>query len=188
MTTQDRINHYFGKLNRPTRRALRRAFDKCNLTIAELEHCLPPPSINPYARHLLFTSTEVALLVVNWTPEQECAPHDHGPSTYGWVRVLEGTATHIVYTLDHGRPIRRKCMLKSAGQVFFAPRGLIHSMGNPGKGRLVTLHAYSPAIQGMRVYDPERCRSCIARPGCGAWWPADPVMEIGLTRLLEQPG
>lgn len=157
-------------LDRP--RALRSALAGCDFGLEELESLLADPGPFPYGRTRLHECQGAELLLMNWAPGRECAPHDHGAS-WGWVAILEGEASHKVYRLDaRGVPVLRREERVKAGRWLFAPKGLVHSMGNPTSNRLVSLHTYVPTIALMRVYDPARCASCIVGDGCGAWWPA----------------
>ncbi len=172
-SVQDRLKRALGRIELHRPRSLKASLVRCQLGIRDLEPLLVEAGPFPYGRHLLYQNQGIESLVMNWPSGAECAPHDHG-SSWGWVHILEGEAEHSVYQLDvRGVPRVRRKRLVRAGGWLFAPKGLIHSMGNPTSNRLVTLHVYVPCITGMRVYDPSRCASCVVRDDCGAWWPAD---------------
>jgi cysteine dioxygenase len=128
---------------------------------------------------------------MNWAGRSLCSPHDHG-SSFGWVQVVDGRPSHVLYTLDHrGVPLEFGRQEERTGAVFFAPRGFVHAMGNPTDARTVTFHVYTPPITGMHVYDLERCRMCVVSDDCGAWWPAEDrqrLKTIQLGAAGEPPG
>ena len=162
---------------------VRAALERKDLDASGLDVFMSDPGDFPYGRTLLHKDDRVECLLMNWAQGRECAPHDHGAS-WGWVAILEGEASHKVYRLDaRGVPVLRREERVKAGRWLFAPKGLVHSMGNPTSNRLVSLHTYVPTIALMRVYDPARCASCIVGDGCGAWWPA----VIGPIRAVSTP-
>lgn len=138
----------------------------------------------------IFSTPEIEVLVMNWAARRECAPHDHGAS-FGWVHVMAGTVTHTLFTLDRdGIPVPFGSRLEHAGSRYFAPRSLVHSMGNPQDDLTVTVHVYCPPITGMKVCDLSRCAACVVSDDCGAWWPDDQrqlVREIKLARSDALP-
>lgn len=163
----------FSAIRAPTPAMLHDALMALQVDIDALEEIAGPAGSFPYGRKVLFSNSTVELLVMNWAPLQECAPHDHGMS-FGWIKILDGTARHRLYTLDHrDTPAAYLERTEHTGHAYFAPRGQVHQMGNGGSGRLLTLHLYAPPISGMQVYDLERCRACTVSDDCGAWWPAE---------------
>ena len=68
-------------------------------------------------------------------------------------------------------PKEAKQQLIAEGTVFYAPKNLIHHMGNPGEAEVITLHFYFPPIHRMEVFDLDENRSAIVSDDCGAWWP-----------------
>jgi cysteine dioxygenase len=160
-------------IDNPTPGGLRELLTSLVFDPDDLEEVAGPAGLFPYGRKVICSTPTTELLVMNWAPRHECAPHDHG-SSYGWIQIVDGTARHRLYTLDqHDVPTPYLQRTEHAGQLYFAPRGQIHQMGNPGEGRLLTLHLYAPPISGMHVYDLERCRVCVVSDDCGAWWPAE---------------
>lgn len=184
MELTQRIAGVFGGMNAPGHRQLWAGVEACRITMEDLEPLLPVPSIYPYGRRPLYASEHLELLVMNWATSRECAPHDHGQSC-GWVVVMDGEAKHAVFKVNaRGTPILSRESRVQSGTRLFAPRGLIHSMGNPTTGRLVTLHAYAPRITRMKVYDLVRCAACVVSDDCGAWWPESDrqlIQQISLT-------
>lgn len=178
-----RLTEVMNGLVRPGRWQLKAAIEACLMTVDDLEPILAPPSVYPYGRQVLCRTEHSEVLVMSWAPQRECAPHDHGQS-WGWLSVLEGVVTHAVYQVSGDNlPVLRKRVRKEVGATLFAPKGLVHSMGNPGHHRLVTLHAYAPPITGMRVYDLRHCAACVVSDDCGAWWPDSQRQIVQRLRL-----
>lgn len=174
--TQDAISRartHLSALESPTPAVLHDALVSLDLDLDALQGIAGPAGDFAYARKVLYSNSELELLVMNWAPMQQCAPHDHGRS-FGWIQIIDGVAEHRLYTLNqYDVPVPYLQRMEHTGHAYFAPRGQVHQMGNAGRERLLTLHLYSPPISGMQVYDIERCRSCIVSDDCGAWWPPE---------------
>lgn len=171
MSVRDRIAESLAEAVELRSRSLRSVIERCVGGIGDLEAELADPGVFPYGRIRLNESDRVEAIMMNWARGKECAPHDHGRSR-GCVWVVEGVASHTVYRLSPGGvPIPGRTKLVRAGRWLDAPRGMVHSMGNPTSDRLVTLHLYWPPISGMKVYDVARCLACVVRDDCGAWLP-----------------
>lgn len=172
-------------MGRPDWRQVRILLDSHSPTADELAPQLPGPSTYPYGRKVLHQNGLFEVVGMNWSIDQECAPHDHGNSS-GLISITAGEVVHTAYRIDEGgTPQLHKKMHKRAGDILFAPRGFVHSMGNRKRERLITLHVYSPPITGMKVYDLRKCAACVVSNDCGAWWPASQrqvVREIILSR------
>lgn len=97
---------------------------------------------NQYARHLVFRSTHVEILVVCWQPGQGSALHDHGPSD-GLMIILEGEIVNTSYGQD-GRPITT---VWRPGDVGHTPVGTSHQVRNTSLDtNVVSLHIYAPPL------------------------------------------
>ncbi len=134
---------------------------------------LQPPGDLPYGRQLLHHDGEMEVILMNWKLSCSCLPHDHGTSE-GWVKVVTGSASHAYFVKGSGMPTVTKEETLNTGTVFFAPKSMVHRMGNPVDTPLVTLHFYFPPITNMEVFDVNAARSGIVSSDCGAWWPPTP--------------
>jgi len=76
----------------------------------------------------------------SFEPGQEHAPHAHEGQDKLYV-VLEGSG--IVSVDDHAE-------LLTAGDAAFVPAGVIHSISNPGPGRMVVMAVLSPPPSSAR--------------------------------------
>jgi cysteine dioxygenase len=179
----DRVSRCFADLRTPTPEQLAAALTRCRPTAAELAEHAGEPGVFPYGRRALLRTDHVELMVMNWAVGRMCAPHDHGGS-FGVIRVVSGEAAHELYTLDQlDRPVRYLCRQERAGSQYVAARGMIHAMGNATRQPMLTVHAYSPPITGMIVYDLLRCAACVVSDDCGAWWPAERRQIVREIRL-----
>ncbi|MCA1056343.1 cysteine dioxygenase family protein [Rossellomorea aquimaris] len=177
MTMYERIKERLDGLVSPSNGELRSALESLSITLEELAPLLRTSSGKPYYRRLLYQNEEVELLVMNWS-DIECAPHDHGDSK-GWIKVMGGSSLNTVFEVDDGHlPKELFNKVHHKGSYFFAPRNGIHKMKREGNDPLVTLHLYSPPIEGMKVYDLEKCAACIVSKECGAWWPDDQKQKL----------
>lgn len=159
------------------------AWSRAAISMADVTPWLGDPGVYPYGRKKIFDTPEVEILVMNWAGGRDCAPHDHG-SSLGWVHVLAGTVNHTIYTLDQrDAPVASGTRVERAGTLFFAPRGLVHAMGNPTDETTVTVHIYSPPITGMKVFDLEKCAACVVSDDCGAWWPDEQRQIVQILKL-----
>ena len=107
-----------------------------------------------YARHLVFRSEFIELLVLCWKPGQRTPIHDHNGS-YGAVRVLEGVLWETMFTLSETSGLAYHSSREwTRGKVTGADVPDIHQLGNPDvSGRdLVTLHLYAPPLTSLNIY------------------------------------
>ena len=133
-----------------------------------------PDGAEPYGRHLLYAGSEGEALIMGWRDDSPCAPHDHGAAR-GVVLILrgEGIEREWIVEEERVRPGRSRELVAPA-MVHVLP-GVVHSM--TARGSAVTLHLYTPAITGMRVYDVERRRTLVVANDCGAWIPDDSLIR-----------
>lgn len=154
---------------------------RSDLHVMELEALLPllpvdqiiararfPDGGWPYGRHLLYGGSKGEVLVMGWRDNAPCAPHDHG-SARGVVLMLRGEGVEQEWIAGETgvRPGRSRAL--AAPALINVSPGIVHSMTT--RGSAITLHLYTPAIAGMRVYDVERRRTLVVADDCGAWIP-----------------
>ncbi|WP_171050957.1 cysteine dioxygenase family protein [Bacillus sp. BHET2] len=170
LTLMERISKRLEPLNATSTKELKQALQSLQISLDDLQPYLRSPDGKPYYRKLLYHNKEVELLVMNWS-DIECAPHDHGESK-GWIQVLDGASVNTVFEVnDHQLPEEIFDREYREGSFFFAPKKSVHKMKKGNSEDLVTLHLYSPPIEGMMVYDLEKCAACVVSEECGAWWP-----------------
>lgn len=161
----------------PSRLELAEHIKSLDITLAELEAYIEDTDGFPYGRKLLYKSDFMEVLVMNWALDMDCSPHDHG-SSRGYIQVIKGNSRHTIYKLQDGVPQVAVEKVEEEGSLFYAPKGIVHKMGAMDNQPLVTLHYYTPPISNMKVFDIEKCKSCIVRDDCGAWWPKEQKMLL----------
>ncbi len=97
---------------------------------------------NHYARHLVFKSENVEILVVCWRPGQGSPIHDHGPSD-GLMIILEGEITNTSYCANGQKVTTVWC----PGDVGHTPIGVRHEVKNNSNADVVSLHVYAPPLK-----------------------------------------
>jgi cysteine dioxygenase len=188
MSFVDVIAERFARLRKPTPQQLKQALVDINADEQALRLYLGEPGIFPYGRKPLFVSDEVEVIVMHWAVGRRCAPHDHGQS-FGWIQVVCGSLNHVLYKLDENDvPVEFSSRYEESGTMIFAAKGMVHDMGNLRECKMVTLHAYAPPIDGMVVYDLERCASCMVAKDCGAWWPAEQRQLLRMVKSHKSKG
>jgi predicted metal-dependent enzyme (double-stranded beta helix superfamily) len=97
---------------------------------------------NHYARHLVFKSEHVEILVVCWRPGQGSPIHGHGIAD-GLMIILEGEITNTSYFEDG----RKVSTVWGPGFVGHTPVGVQHEVVNRSDGDVVSLHVYAPPLK-----------------------------------------
>jgi cysteine dioxygenase len=184
MTLTSKLENVLDSLKSPTKTELKNALLQLDITVNDLASLPDPSEGKPYNRKLLYKNEEVEMLVINWS-QLECAPHDHGGS-HGWIQVLSGTSINTVYEItSDGLPKELFHEFHQNGKLFFAPKQGVHKMQASNHTDLVTLHLYSPPINGMKVYDLEKCAACVVSDDCGAWWPDEQYQKLKEIKLKK---
>lgn len=187
MTLQSRLSVAIASLKARRPVDIFRLISDLRVTAGDIATFLEPPNGNPYGRRLILSEGGIEVLLMNWASKHECAPHDHGAS-FGFIRILNGTARERRFTLRAGKLELLTDVERTSARPIFVKAPTIHSMINPHDAPLITLHAYAPAIHGMKVYDPLRCVGCVVRDTCGAWLPTpeERLAEFSLGFASEQ--
>lgn len=97
---------------------------------------------NHYARHLVFKSDHVEILVVCWRPGQGSPIHGHDNSD-GLMIILEGEITNTSYEPDG----RKVTTVWGPGFVGHTPVGTRHEVTNRSDSDVVSLHVYAPPLK-----------------------------------------
>ncbi|WP_276355016.1 cysteine dioxygenase [Cohnella caldifontis] len=143
----------FGRLTNPTLDELKEAL----LGIPDLaEWTLPhvtEPSAYPYGRNVVYANEEVEIIVVHLPAQCRTYIHDHGKSA-GCGRVVQGELTNAVFeAVDRTTAVKTAEHKVAAGERFVTPHGMIHQMRNDNQERVVSVHVYSPPLQGLKLYE-----------------------------------
>lgn len=107
-----------------------------------------------YRRNLVHRAAWFEVLVLCWRTGQHSPIHDHRGSRCA-VAVLAGVATELRFVHDRDGAMRAESFQElPAGSVTASEdedRHLLANWSKPSRD-LVTLHVYSPPLQGMQVY------------------------------------
>jgi len=98
---------------------------------------------------LLHTPAYEAWLIA-WEAAADLELHDHGGSR-GAFHVVEGTLVEAHTDLADPAPLRTLPIGTGEGRQLPATR--VHQVWNPGPGRAVSVHVYSPPLNSMTFYD-----------------------------------
>lgn len=107
-----------------------------------------------YHRNLIYEGTCFKALVLCWKSGQRSPIHNHVGSNC-FVRVVEGVATETVFEkMPNGSWCPTATQHYPAGSVSSAYDTDTHVIGNyqPLDQDLITLHVYSPPLQGMEIF------------------------------------
>lgn len=114
-----------------------------------------------YQRNLLREGPGYQALILCWKPGQASPIHDHRGSACG-VRVVQGTATEIVFEIGDGPMQERETHHLQAGGVCGSYDTDTHIVVNQHEtDPLVTLHVYTPPLRNYRRYERETGESDI---------------------------
>jgi cysteine dioxygenase len=110
------------------------------------------PKEYPYGRNIIYKSNDIEIIVINLPANSHTFIHDHGKSECCG-RVIQGEIVNVEYEADDLEQVRISNEHRvHAGEIFCTPLGVIHQMQNRQDERVISLHAYSPPIMGLKVY------------------------------------
>ncbi|MEM0950643.1 MAG: cysteine dioxygenase family protein [Cyanobacteria bacterium P01_H01_bin.74] len=95
-----------------------------------------------YARHLIFKSSHVEILLVCWRPGQKSPVHGHGNAD-GLMIILQGEMTNTTFT-KNGQKITT---VWQSGAIGHTPVGDRHEVINNANTDAVSLHIYAPPLK-----------------------------------------
>jgi Cysteine dioxygenase type I len=101
--------------------------------------------------HEVFRDAHVSAWVICWMPGQDTGFHDHAGSA-GAVTVVSGAVLEQ-QLVPVGNVVGS---LYSRGELFDFDGSVVHRVRHHGTAPATTLHAYSPPLGEMGMYDVER--------------------------------
>jgi len=141
---------------------------------------------HPYGRRIIGSNNQFEVLLTGWESGAACLPHSHGEGSDGVIFVCQGEAQNTSYReTDHELSVKYSESIKE-GETFFVGKGEIHNTANKGSTRVVGLHVYWPAVNHMKVFDPDTGREFTVTGDSGAWIP-DNQNNIIESRMVCQP-
>ena len=106
----------------------------------------------------LHADERLGVWVISWMPGQDTGYHDHAGSA-GAVAVAKGE----VREERPGFGATGRCVDAGSGQAFSFDVDAVHRVVAVGDGPAVTIHAYSPPLAEMGVYDVDEHGSVVRR-------------------------
>jgi hypothetical protein len=107
---------------------------------------------------LLATPAYEAWLIA-WAPGGALTLHDHGGS-HGAAHVAHGDLTEAF--TDARSDARLQTRTLGAGSGVTVPAERVHEVWNPGPGRALSVHVYSPPLRSMTFFEPAGDGSLVA--------------------------
>jgi cysteine dioxygenase len=146
------LSYQFGSLLNPSRIVLIELLSQIPDLETRIEPYVTELKEYPYGRNVIYNSDEVEIIVVNLPAKSHTFIHDHGKSE-GCGRVIQGELINAIYeVIDQDQVRKIKEHKVQANEIFSTPYGMIHQMLNREAERVVSLHAYSPPLKGLKVY------------------------------------
>lgn len=108
-----------------------------------------------YGRTVLYADDKVDVVLIEWPPGVQSAPHDHGTS-HGMIRVLEGA----VFCDNFSKKTKRfqTRLIGRAGDMLYETPDIVHVMGNHSKEKWArAVHIYTPPLK-MKTYRESELR------------------------------
>jgi cysteine dioxygenase len=150
----ERLEQTFSTLTRPSMSDLKHALMTLTPWLDQITASITDPGQQLYGRHLLLKNENVEVVVIHLPAGRSTPIHDHGHSI-GCAWVIEGDLLDISFALDdHGYPENVRESRAVAGEILEESHGQIHRLTNPGRRRMISLHAYAPPIQNSNKYIP----------------------------------
>ncbi|WJH33324.1 cysteine dioxygenase family protein [Paenibacillus sp. CC-CFT747] len=138
----------------PTLEELRQALSSLDLTPEQTSPYVTEPDRFPYGRRVIFRSKDVEAVVLHFPPYVKTAIHNHGEAI-GCACVLQGTILNTVYKVGaYGFAEPQENQEVTEGQWLFAPYSQIHALSNPSDRPAVSVHLYSPPLEGIKGFQP----------------------------------
>ena len=113
---------------------------------ADFDH----PKTEGYGRKLVYQADHFEIMVMSWAPRDYTAIHNHGYTAWGAVQVF-GSLEHISFKLNENFLHTLHKEKLSAGEILSVNQNLIHQMGNPTEGNILSIHIYGTAEKHENV-------------------------------------
>ena len=82
----------------------------------------------PYGRKVVYQDNFVEFMVATWTPQQICAPHDHG-GAWSAITIVQGQAQHHLYTIKNDYLVLCHTEYIDQNSYIICHPNQIHAMG-----------------------------------------------------------
>jgi cysteine dioxygenase len=152
MDFADMISQQVGLLLNTSRSALMDMLNQFPDLSSLIQPYVTEPKEYPYGRNIIFKSNDIEIIVIHLPANSHTFIHDHGKSECCG-RVIQGEIVNVEYEANEHDQVRiSKEHHVHAGEIFSTPLGVIHQMQNRQAERVISLHAYSPPIIGLKIY------------------------------------
>ncbi|PTM59394.1 cysteine dioxygenase [Desmospora activa] len=157
MNLAQQLRDFLESVEQPCTRKVEKAIQTTGCTLERIAPFIKGPGDRlKYGRNVILRSDLFEGLVINLPGGVATPVHDHGESM-GCVYVISGAFINRLYMVEENSskvmPFSESRVDK--GESLFIERGVIHSMYNPGKERMISLHVYFPPLSGNRIYPSE---------------------------------
>ncbi|NOU89806.1 cysteine dioxygenase [Paenibacillus sp. LMG 31460] len=154
MTLLRAIEQTFCKLQEPSLEQLKAALQSLDNLLHEVPVYKTEPKHLPYGRNVVYSTKDLEVIVIHIPASEATAIHNHGASI-GSACLVKGTLVNTKYRLDsEGYPVAQTDDYIGSGEYFEAPCEQIHQLSNPFHEPAVSIHVYSPPLQGVTRYVP----------------------------------
>ncbi|MCP1358530.1 cysteine dioxygenase [Aneurinibacillus migulanus] len=153
------IKKVLGQMNKPSAIQLHRAMEGLRFTVQDILPYITEPTSLSYGRNVIYHSKDIEVIVLHFPNHSITDIHDHGDSI-GCGIVVEGELTEFSYVINkEGTP---ELVSKSSArekEFFHISERHIHAMANEKDERLITLHVYSPPLNGIKYF--KSIKECV---------------------------
>ncbi|MGO4274079.1 cysteine dioxygenase family protein [Paenibacillus sp. TAF58] len=148
------IEQTFCNLQEPSLDQLKEALQSLSSLLHEVPVYQTEPTHLPYGRNVVYNTKDLEVIVIQIPVSEATAIHNHGTSI-GSACLVKGTLVNTKYRLDSdGYPVAQTDDYIGSGEYFEAPCEQIHQLSNPFHEPAVSIHVYSPPLQGVTRYLP----------------------------------
>jgi cysteine dioxygenase len=149
----EQIQKQFGKLKPLTLNEISETLEQVSFIPQHLiEPYITDPDQFAYGRNILYRNDNIEVILINIPPNKETAIHDHGNSI-GCAMVLEGEMVNSIYRATENYAEKTSSYTVGKRDCIYSTAGLIHKMSNSHNERMVSIHVYSPPLQGMTSFN-----------------------------------
>lgn len=124
---------------------LQQALQQAQCNMERISPYIPSPDPNlGYGRKLIYRNEQYEAIVVQLPPFASTPIHDHGNSIC-CVYVVSGTLINREYIFDQQLDLKQESIFHP-GEFMICHQGQIHSMHNPAKEKMISVHLYTPPL------------------------------------------
>ncbi len=154
MTLLRAIEQTFCKLQEPTLEQLKAALQSLDNLLHEVPVYKTEPKHLPYGRNVVYSTKDLEVIVIHIPASEATAIHNHG-SSIGSACLVEGTLVNTKFRLDsEGYPVAQTDDYIGPANILKLLASKFINLSNPFHEPAVSIHVYSPPLQGVTRYLP----------------------------------